>query len=472
MDQKNLPTAPGSWGFGPLKGNLVTALYGVASQCGARSRNLKGPKPRLSHHGRRRVSLAVGRFVLKLGLLVSAAVSPGVMAATPTTLTIDDALRRAEAASALVRRARAERSAVQARDVGASVILPANPVLALGAGRRREQVDGVRQEGVQHSLHLEQSLEVGNQRGARRAEVAKAVEVATWRETWARAETRARVRAVYVGAQLASAQVRAARRREELVQRLVEGVRTRVDTGAASQVDMELARLERGRAARERITAEVATSVALSDLRVLVAMDPDTALDLTSPLGTPVLPPSLPTLLAHARDRRAEFRILAASQSEIDAAVVRLRRENVPNPTLFLDLQRDLPGQTYVGGGIALALPVWRRNQGELALARAERGRLTEEQDVITREVAAEVERAYRAVLAYGEMVQALEKEVLPAAEAGVDLITQGWRAGKFDLFRVIQASREESDARRSHLESLGALWEATIAIDRATGTP
>jgi cobalt-zinc-cadmium efflux system outer membrane protein len=156
----------------------------------------------------------------------------------------------------------------------------------------------------------------------------------------------------------------------------------------------------------------------------------------------------------------------------VDAAVIRLRREAIPNPTVFLDLQRDLPGQVYVGAGIALPLPVWRRNQGELAMARAERSRLDSETTVAEREVGAEVERAYRAAIALGEIVQTLEKEVLPAAEAGVELINQGWRAGKFDLFRVIQASREESDARRSQLESLGALWEATIAVDRATGTP
>ncbi|MEO8212728.1 MAG: TolC family protein, partial [Myxococcales bacterium] len=154
------------------------------------------------------------------------------------------------------------------------------------------------------------------------------------------------------------------------------------------------------------------------------------------------------------------------------AAVVRLRREAVPNPTVFLDLQRDLPGQVYVGGGIALPLPVWRRNQGELALARAERSRLREEGDVTALQIAAEVERSYRAALAHAQMVAVVEKEVLPAAEAGVELVTQGWRAGKFDLFRVIQASREASDARRSQLETLGALWEANIALDRATGTP
>ena len=69
-------------------------------------------------------------------------------------------------------------------------------------------------------------------------------------------------------------------------------------------------------------------------------------------------------------------------------------------------------------------------------------------------------------------MAQVLDHEVLPAAEAAVTLMTEGWRAGKFDLFRLLQTSRDASEARRLHLETLGLLWESSIALDRAVGAP
>ena len=256
------------------------------------------------------------------------------------SLSLDEALHRAETASALVRRASAERTAVAAREVGAQLALPSNPLIAVGAGPRREQSAGMREEGIQYNIHAEQTLEIANQRGTRRTEVARAVDVAGWRETLARAETRARVRAVYIGAQLAEAQARSARTREALVQTLVDSVRTRVETGAASSVDLELARLERGRATRDRVTADLAVEVALSDLRVLIAVAPGTPLQPTSPLAMPTPPAALAVLLLRAQERRAELRILESSQGLLDAAVLRLRREAVPNPTLFLDLQR------------------------------------------------------------------------------------------------------------------------------------
>ena len=186
----------------------------------------------------------------------------------------------------------------------------------------------------------------------------------------------------------------------------------------------------------------------------------------------PILRSRLSELLGKARAQRAELRALASSGQALDAELTRLTREAVPNPTLFIDAGRDLPGQVFVGAGLAIPLPVWRRNQGERATNRAERQLVSVEAAVTEREIDAEVERALRTVITESEIVRTWESLVLPAAESAVELITEGWRAGKFDLFRVIQASREASDARRSQLETLGALWEASIAVDRATGTP
>jgi outer membrane protein TolC len=65
-----------------------------------------------------------------------------------------------------------------------------------------------------------------------------------------------------------------------------------------------------------------------------------------------------------------------------------------------------------------------------------------------------------------------MDRDVLPAAEAAVALMTEGWRAGKFDLFRLLQTARDASEARRLYLETLGLLWESAIALDRAVGAP
>jgi len=420
-------------------------------------------------------------MILSLGAGGVAAFAPSTALADPPAavsgrhLTLDEALRLAEQTSPLVRRARAEREVVASRDVGASVWFPSNPVIGGGAGPRREGPPSsvVTEKGVQYFAHAEQTVEIGGQRSARREVVSRALRTAELRVAVARAETRARVRAAYVGTQLALARVDAATQREALVAKLLDAVSARVAGGASSSVDLQLARLERGSAARSRVDATLAASDALARLRLLVGLPPAQKLDLDAKAAAPALrAEALPVLLGRAQAQRAELAALASGIDEIDADITRLRREAIPSPTLFADLQRDLPGQLFVGGGVAIPIPLWRRQQGELAVARADRTRVLEERTLVERDVALEVERAFQSELAQREMTQLLDREVLPAADAAVTLMTEGWRAGKFDLFRLLQTSRDASEARRLYLETLGLLWESSIALDRAVGAP
>jgi cobalt-zinc-cadmium efflux system outer membrane protein len=406
---------------------------------------------------------------------VAAPAVAGNVAARDVRLTLDEALRRAEETSPLVRRARAERDVVASRDVGASVWFPANPVIAGGAGPRREgpPSSAVADRGLQYFVHAEQAIEIGGQRSARREVVSRALRTAELRVAVARAETRARVRAAYVGTQLALARVEAATQREALVTKLLDAVSARVASGASSNVDLELARLERGSAARARVDATLAAADAQARLRLMIGLPPAQTLALDVKAAAPPLrSETLPALLSRAQAQRAELAALASGLDEIDADITRLRREAIPSPTLFAELQRDLPGQIFVGGGVAIPIPLWRRQQGELAVARADRLRVQEERTLVERDVALEVERAFQSEGAQREMTQLMDREVLPAADSAVTLMTEGWRAGKFDLFRLLQTSRDASEARRLYLETLGLLWESSIALDRAVGAP
>jgi len=400
--------------------------------------------------------------------------SPVVAAELPARvqLSLDEALLRAETASPLVRRAHRARESVAALRVGAGVLFPSNPAAFVTVGRRSDASQSMPpSDGVEWGLHLEQTVELAGQRGTRLAEVDRAIQAAVARERLARVETRARVRAAYVGALIAEAQVESARRREALAERVLASARARVQAGAASDVETHLAEAEHGRVSYERIEAELAAVDGTAELRRVLDLPPGTVVALTTALGQPTLPTSpLDDLLTRAQLRREELRALEATRLQLDASVVRLRREVVPSPTLFLDVQRQQPGQTYVGAGLGVPLPLWRRNQGELAQVRAERARTDEEIAIAQHEIAAEVARLHRTSLARRDEVSVWTERIVPAANANVELVTQGWRVGKFDLFRVVQVSREAGEARRKELEVLGTLWESSIELGRAVG--
>lgn len=388
------------------------------------------------------------------------------------TLTLPEAFRLAEERSPLVRRVTAERRSVEAREVGASQYLPANPFVSAYIGKRREAVPGAgNAEGRSYGLHVEQAVEIAGQRGTRREVVRREVAVAMTREGLARLETRARVQSAFVGAMLGRKLVEAAQRRAELGSRLAESVAVRLEKGAASSIDLRLAESERGQATQVVLAAELLADESRLGLRHVIGLPMEEPFDLPPDLeAPPENHRSIEELLAEAVTHRAELKALEQNRSTMDAELVRLRREAIPSPLLFVDLQRDLPGQMYVGGGMGIALPLFRRNQGERAVVRAEQERIDVERDLVLRDVRLEVARAHRSVEGLEAQLQVMTTQVLPAVEASVGLLTEGWKAGKFDFFRVIQASREAAESRRLYLSILGELWQANIELGRAIG--
>jgi cobalt-zinc-cadmium efflux system outer membrane protein len=415
-------------------------------------------------------SLAGAAIVIAVALPIPCSAAADLP--TAIQFSIDEAVSRAQKRSPLVRLAKKERDVVASGRVGAGVLLPANPVVGVTVGHRRDD-SGSRPAaaGVEWGARLEQAFEVGGQRGLRLQEADRRVDVAAARLALAQSETRARVRAGYIALLVAEAQSASAAERAELGTRVLAAARARVHSGAAGDVELRLAESEAGRLAHDRLEAQLAVGEAAAALRLLLDLPPAAALTLTTPLTAPApVAQSLAEATAAARTRRAELRVVAAERSALAATLTRLGREVIPSPALFVDVQRQQPGQLYVGGGLSFSLPAWRRNQGERAVARAEQSRVDEERAILDGEIALEVAQLYQMAAMRREGAALWATQIVPAANATVELVNGGWVAGKFDLFRLVQVSREAGEARRRQLEVLAAWWQATIELDRATG--
>ena len=384
-----------------------------------------------------------------------------------------EAVSRALESAPLVIRSHRERDVIATERIGARALLPANPVASATIGHRRDDSASVPPAtGVEWGVRLEQMIEVAGQRGARMREADRALGVASEAERLARLDTRAEARAAYVSLQVARAQVEAAARRLALGDQLLQAARARVKAGAASDIELHLAEVERGRFEHEHVEAQLAVGEAERALRLVTGVGGDVSIEPSTPLTSP--PPlqgDLHVLVEHAIAARAERRVVKAAVAHVDASVSRLSRERAPNPTLYVDAQSQQPGQLYVGGGVALPLPLWRRNQGELARAHAERRRLEAEDSLLVREIEQQVAAALHTLEARQAEEALWSERIVPSAEANVELVRAGWLGGKLDLFRVVQVAREAADARRRQLEVLGDLWRARIELDRATGS-
>ena len=137
-------------------------------------------------------------LVASLALAVDVVGGQPAPSGSPTlAMSLEECVRRGDNHSPFVRRSHGDRRVVAARRVGASLIVPTNPFAALIVGPRRTTVPGWRSGAAVHGTPRADPGDRG-QRGARRAVVEKAMDVAAAREALALSETRARVRSAYM----------------------------------------------------------------------------------------------------------------------------------------------------------------------------------------------------------------------------------------------------------------------------------
>jgi cobalt-zinc-cadmium efflux system outer membrane protein len=414
------------------------------------------------------------------GLLTVAAALGGLSTAQAQAdvprreLSIGEALQLGQINIPQLVRARTEQKVVESKKEGAALWLSQNPYATVLLGSRKETTSDPVAAGVQYQVHIEQALEIAGQRWTRLAAVASQVEVAKAQTELAQVESRALLLSAYVQASFAEQRVAVARGREETADRLLGSARTRLELGATGELEVNLAQIELGRVRGERVQAEVLMSSRQTGLGILCGLPASTPLLLsTSHALPPVLEVApLDDLYLLAETERADLQAIRRQEVALKSEEARLRREAVPSLILAFDYQRDLPGQTFLGGTVGLTLPMWNRNQGPLAQVHATEQQRQAEERLLRTRIRGEVALASRKLQLLRVQVQEFQQNVLPPAERNMELLRRGWQAGKFDLFRVITASRELTETRLRLLDLLEDLWVAAIELERAVGAP
>lgn len=396
--------------------------------------------------------------------------------AAPLHLSLDEVLRRGEQYVSVLVRAQNEAILTDSKRVGAALLLPQNPYASFLGGYRQEFTSSPTATGFQYQFHLEQQVEIAGQRSTRIRSVDAQRAVASANTAYARTLTRALLQVAFIQGVLAEQRVTVERNREEIGKQLLDSAKVRFSLGAAGDIEVNLAQIEGGRVAAERVQAEVAREERLADLRILCGLPALLPLRLVTPSTVPPrLRPEhqgVESLGQLAEQQRTDLQAIVRQRDSLRAERVRLHREAIPSPVLSVDIQRDLPGQEFYGGSLGLPLPVWNRNQGPLAQVSAGEVAQRNEERLLRVRIRNEVALAHRKLALLRSQEEAFVQTVLPLAERNLDLLRRGWQAGKFDLFRVITASRELAETRLRHLDLLDDLWKATIELERAVGVP
>ncbi len=398
---------------------------------------------------------------------VALAVAPlWARAEAPEPLTLARALELAARAPRLQAR-RAEIAEAQGR-LGAAEVFPFDPAIDVEGAARL----GADETSADFEVGLSQALPLGGWR-SHRTDAARA-EVAAARAR-ARADARrlaAEVHLAFVDAQTARALRSVAEAERDLATRLLEVARKRLDAGAGTQLELNVAAAELARVGQrvaQAIGDDVAARAALAQALGLPADAlPTPEGDVTAEAPAPA--PLLPALLEEAATRRADLEALADAERAARARLEEARASSWPGITLRVFGGREENRDTLVGGGVELPLPVFDRNAGAVAEASAAAARATAEREIQRLDALREVVEAHARHEAAAEALRGLRAHLVGTFEESLALIEKSFAAGKATVSDVLLMRSAFFDAQRALVESAAAAARARVRLDVAAG--
>lgn len=324
------------------------------------------------------------------------------------------------------------------------------------------------------ALLFDQPLEFGPKRG-RRIEVARQEGALTEVEIAALArQVRRSTREAYYRALLTRAESERLARVVQLAQRLEQIARERFEAGAVPQLEVMQAGLEVSRAQADLQVAEQREKVSLSQLNALLNEPAGTPWVLVGSLEDAKPLPSLPELIERASQSNPELQRLAQEQKIEQSRRGLLKAERIPNLGLQFGTDFNAPPDFRAGprGQLSLELPLFMRNQGQIAQSFAYQQVLDAEVAATERVVAARVEAGYFDLQAQQTQVELYRDKLLPIARQVESMAAESYRAGKTSILAVLQAQQSVQDVERSYLESLFALQSNYASLEETVGGP
>jgi cobalt-zinc-cadmium efflux system outer membrane protein len=169
---------------------------------------------------------------------------------------------------------------------------------------------------------------------------------------------------------------------------------------------------------------------------------------------------------------RFEFRALEAAYERAEHELRLAIRSQFPNLKLGVSGERNEEGDEFLGPGVELEIPLFDRNQGEIA-AKANARDLARANFVATlHRLRAEAYEA-RAELQRARLeVQMQEKDVLPLVQRNQDLVERAFGAREVSVFDRVAAQQRALRSREAYLDSVVRYQRAVIEVETATGMP
>ncbi len=250
--------------------------------------------------------------------------------------------------------------------------------------------------------------------------------------------------------------------------RVLEIANEKFSAGTGAKVDVLRTRADGFRAVAEAESAAHTAAAAAARLAQALGTDPTSPLAATGQpgFGEQLAALEAPALLTHPsllRDREQ----VAAAQAHLGAEQ-RLRWPTVNAQLTVNQFDPGIPQGPDVVFGLSFDLPVLSLRGGAIDRARAQRLLAQTNTALDERRLRSEVLDAWQRVEGSAARRLAFHAHVVPDLEETRALTEEGYRIGRLELLRVLEAQRALLESRLSELEAFATWARAVADLERA----
>ncbi|QDT56984.1 Cobalt-zinc-cadmium resistance protein CzcC precursor [Caulifigura coniformis] len=251
---------------------------------------------------------------------------------------------------------------------------------------------------------------------------------------------------------------------------LAEGVRVaevRKDVAEGTQSEILLAKIQRSELQILRQKAGIAFDAAWKELAAIVGVRTLEPVSLEAPAA----------VLPETKQWEVVYQDIVARSPELKAAHARLCRaasnverqqvQPIPNLELTAGMGHDLATDQQFGRVQAgLPVPLYNKNQGNIAAADAEYCRAQQDYRRVQLSLSARLARTAQEYDAARIALEKYEQEIVPQAAESLSLTEQGYAAGEFGFLQALTARRVFFEASLELINARRDLAQSAATID------
>jgi len=251
------------------------------------------------------------------------------------------------------------------------------------------------------------------------------------------------------------------------LQGIVQLNQTRVNGGAIAPLELTRSQVAMLQFRATVKTAELNLTTARTKLQALLGRRPGQGtIDITDPMKIP-LPgqnPDLVRIQADALNLRPDLQAVRLDQARSQAELRLQLAEGKVDYSVGMEYRRQqgVNGTgNSVGFFVSVPLPVFNRNQGEIARVQAEEMQLVKQLETLQAQIGSEVVTAYREYETARSLIEEIERDLLKPSQEARDTTAYVYQAGASSLIDVL-------DAQRAFNETMSTYYDAQADYRRA----